>query len=42
MQARVWWGENFDRLKELYNVRSFNGQALSTALPSEDEVNFKF
>lgn len=36
-QARVWWGENFDRLRELYNVRSFNSQALSTALPSEDE-----
>jgi hypothetical protein len=40
-QAQVWWGENFDRLRELYNVQTFNRQALNntTPPPSEDEVN---
>ncbi|PNX92141.1 hypothetical protein L195_g016333 [Trifolium pratense] len=38
-QAQVWWGENFDRLRELYNVQTFNRQALNniTPPPSEDE-----
>jgi hypothetical protein len=40
-QAQVWWGENFDRLRELYNVQTFNRQALNNTNPppSEDEVN---
>ncbi|KAL3619136.1 hypothetical protein CASFOL_036706 [Castilleja foliolosa] len=25
-QAQRWWGENFDRIKELYNVQKFNQQ----------------
>ncbi|CAK8540264.1 unnamed protein product [Lathyrus sativus] len=36
-QAQVWWGENYDRIRELYNVQRFNRQALNTPTPSEDE-----
>ncbi|KAL5099852.1 hypothetical protein RYX36_004179 [Vicia faba] len=36
-QAQVWWGENYDRIRELYNVQRFNRQALNTPPPSEDE-----
>ncbi|XP_052209518.1 protein BREVIS RADIX-like isoform X2 [Diospyros lotus] len=36
-QAQRWWGENYDRITELYNVRRFNQQALHTPSRSEDE-----
>ncbi|XP_021665036.2 protein BREVIS RADIX isoform X2 [Hevea brasiliensis] len=36
-QAQRWWGENFDRIMELYNVQRFNRQALHTPPRSEDE-----
>ncbi|KAF8380787.1 hypothetical protein HHK36_028281 [Tetracentron sinense] len=36
-QAQRWWGENFDRIMELYNVQRFNRQALPTPPRSEDE-----
>lgn len=38
-QAQQWWGENYDRIMELYNVQRFNRQALHTPPRSEDEVN---
>lgn len=38
-QAQRWWGENYDRILELYNVQRFNQQALQTPARSEDEVN---
>lgn len=38
-QAQRWWGENYDRIMELYNVQRFNQQALHTPPRSEDEVN---
>lgn len=37
-QAQRWWGENYDRIMELYNVQRFNRQALHTPPRSEDEV----
>ncbi|XWS38834.1 hypothetical protein CRYUN_Cryun19dG0164600 [Craigia yunnanensis] len=37
-QAQQWWGENFDRIMELYNVQRFNHQALHTPPRSEDEM----
>ncbi|KAK1262674.1 Protein Brevis radix-like 1 [Acorus gramineus] len=36
-QAQRWWGENYDRIMELYNVQRFNRQALATPPRSEDE-----
>ncbi|XP_047322820.1 protein BREVIS RADIX-like [Impatiens glandulifera] len=36
-QAQRWWGENYDRIMELYNVQRFNRQALNTPGRSEDE-----
>lgn len=36
-QAQRWWGENYDRIMELYNVQRFNRQALQTPSRSEDE-----
>uniref|UniRef100_A0A5B6ZKV5 BRX domain-containing protein n=1 Tax=Davidia involucrata TaxID=16924 RepID=A0A5B6ZKV5_DAVIN len=36
-QAQRWWGENYDRIMELYNVQRFNQQALQTPPRSEDE-----
>ncbi|EEF42475.1 Ran GTPase binding protein, putative [Ricinus communis] len=36
-QAQRWWGENYDRIMELYNVQRFNRQALNTPPRSEDE-----
>lgn len=38
LQAQRWWGENYDRIMELYNVQRFNKQALNTPPRSEDEV----
>ncbi|KAK9061548.1 hypothetical protein SSX86_018730 [Deinandra increscens subsp. villosa] len=35
-QAQRWWGENYDRVMELYNVQRFNCQALNTPSRSED------
>ncbi|CAK9175760.1 unnamed protein product [Ilex paraguariensis] len=35
-QAQRWWGENFDRIMELYNVQRFNRQAFHTPPMSED------
>ncbi|KAK3009401.1 hypothetical protein RJ639_013149 [Escallonia herrerae] len=35
-QAQRWWGENYDRIMELYNVQRFNRQALDTPGRSED------
>ena len=37
-QAQRWWGENYDRIMELYNVQRFNRQALNTPSRSEDGV----
>ncbi|XP_059656996.1 protein BREVIS RADIX-like [Cornus florida] len=38
-QAQRWWGENFDRIMELYNVQRFNRQALNTPpRADQDEV----
>lgn len=37
-QAQRWWGENYDRIMELYNVQRFNCQALNTPSRSEDGV----
>ncbi|GAB2273306.1 hypothetical protein Dimus_008105 [Dionaea muscipula] len=37
-QAQRWWGENYDRIMELYNVQRFNRQALHTPARSEDEA----
>ncbi|KAL9406173.1 hypothetical protein Peur_003145 [Populus x canadensis] len=36
-QAQRWWGENYDRIMELYNVQRFNQQALHTPPRCEDE-----
>ncbi|KAE9606982.1 putative brevis radix (BRX) domain-containing protein [Lupinus albus] len=36
-EAQKWWGENYDRIMELYNVQRFNRQALNTPSRSEDE-----
>ncbi|KAJ7943937.1 protein BREVIS RADIX-like [Quillaja saponaria] len=36
-QAQRWWGENYDRILELYNVQRFNQQAFQTPSRSEDE-----
>ncbi|XP_042398915.1 protein Brevis radix-like 4 isoform X2 [Zingiber officinale] len=35
-QAQRWWGENYDRIMELYNVQRFNRQALSPPPRSDD------
>ncbi|XP_042422650.1 protein Brevis radix-like 1 [Zingiber officinale] len=35
-QAQRWWGENYDRIMELYNVRRYNTQALQTPARSDD------
>ncbi|XP_019423234.1 PREDICTED: protein BREVIS RADIX-like [Lupinus angustifolius] len=36
-EAQKWWGENYDRIMELYNVQRFNQQALNTPSRSEYE-----
>ena len=38
-QAQRWWGENYDRIMELYNVQRFNRQALDTPSRADGEVN---
>ncbi|WOL16642.1 protein BREVIS RADIX-like [Canna indica] len=35
-QAQRWWGENYDRIMELYNVRRFSRQAFPTPPRSND------
>jgi len=37
-QAQRWWGENYDKIVELYNVQRFNSQALQTPARSDDQV----
>ncbi|XP_047323108.1 protein BREVIS RADIX-like [Impatiens glandulifera] len=37
-QAQRWWGENYDRIMELYNVQRFNKQALDTPSRTDDET----
>ncbi|XP_030946320.1 protein BREVIS RADIX isoform X2 [Quercus lobata] len=37
-QAQRWWGENYDRIMELYNVQRFNRQALHTPPRADDEM----
>ncbi|KAK9144156.1 hypothetical protein Sjap_004059 [Stephania japonica] len=37
-QAQRWWGENYDRIVELYNVQRFSRQALHTPPRGDDEV----
>ncbi|KAI4343309.1 hypothetical protein MLD38_027831 [Melastoma candidum] len=37
-QAQRWWAENYDRIKELYNIQRFNRQALNTPSRSEDKM----
>ncbi|KAE8661911.1 Protein BREVIS RADIX [Hibiscus syriacus] len=39
-QAQQWWGENYDRIMELYNVKRFNRQALHSPSGSEDETQW--
>ncbi|CAA6673860.1 unnamed protein product [Spirodela intermedia] len=34
-QAQRWWGENYDRIMELYNVHRFSRNALPTSLRSD-------
>ncbi|OVA18435.1 Brevis radix (BRX) domain [Macleaya cordata] len=41
-QAQRWWGENYDRIVELYNVQRFSRQALHTPPRSEDERDSSF
>ncbi|KAF7829151.1 protein BREVIS RADIX-like [Senna tora] len=36
-QAQRWWGENYDRIMELYNVQRFNRQAFQTPSRADDE-----
>ncbi|KAJ4811476.1 Protein BREVIS RADIX [Rhynchospora pubera] len=35
-QAQRWWGENYDRIVELYNVQRFSRQGLPTPPRSDD------
>ncbi|KAM3398576.1 hypothetical protein P3S68_002092 [Capsicum galapagoense] len=35
-QAQILWGENYERIMELYNVQIFNKQTLITPERSED------
>ncbi|CAA0812054.1 Protein Brevis radix-like 1 [Striga hermonthica] len=35
-EAQRWWGENYDRIMELYNVQRFNQQAPNTPGRSDD------
>ncbi|XP_074589066.1 protein Brevis radix-like 1 [Curcuma longa] len=36
-QAQRWWGENYDRIMELYNVQRYDRQALQTPARSDDD-----
>jgi hypothetical protein len=38
-EAQRWWGENYDRIVELYNVQTFSGrqQGVSTPTSSVDD-----
>jgi len=35
-QAQKWWGDNNERIMELYNVRRFSRQVLPTPPRSDD------
>jgi hypothetical protein len=37
-EAQRWWGENYDRVVELYNVQTFRQQGLSTPSSSVDDA----
>ncbi|CAM0944874.1 unnamed protein product [Alopecurus aequalis] len=37
-EAQRWWGENYDRVVELYNVQTFRQQGLSTPSCSVDDA----
>jgi hypothetical protein len=39
-EAQRWWGENYDRIVELYNVVMFSGrqQGCSTPVSSVDDL----
>lgn len=37
-EAQRWWGENYDRVVELYNVQTFRQQGLSTPSSSADDA----
>lgn len=37
-EAQRWWGENYDRVVELYNVQTFRQQGLSTPSSSIDDA----
>jgi len=38
-EAQRWWGENYDRVVELYNVQTFSGQqGISTPTSSIDDA----
>ncbi|KAJ1431128.1 Brevis radix [Sesbania bispinosa] len=36
-QAQAWWGMNYERIMELYNVQSLNHNVISTSERFEDE-----
>lgn len=36
-QAQQWWGENYDKVMELYNVQGFNRQAVALPTPPRSE-----
>ncbi|KAM7510642.1 hypothetical protein LguiB_009517 [Lonicera macranthoides] len=36
-EAQRWWGENYDKIMELYNVHRFNHEALHTPARSNDD-----
>ncbi|XP_020577235.1 protein Brevis radix-like 1 isoform X2 [Phalaenopsis equestris] len=40
-QAQQWWGENYDKVMELYNVQGFNRQVVALPTPphSEDKMD---
>ncbi|KQK00899.1 protein Brevis radix-like 2 isoform X2 [Brachypodium distachyon] len=41
-EAQRWWGENYDRVVELYNVQTFRQQGLSTPSSSVDDAMQSF
>lgn len=41
LQAQRWWADNYDKVKELYNVQKLSRNAFPLPTPprSEDEVS---
>jgi hypothetical protein len=33
-EAQRWWGENYDRIVELYNVQTFSGRQQGGSTPT--------